>query len=216
MGSFLLVQIGTASVMSAIFTQQTSATSDMGIPTYVAFAIFWFLICWLAMMEGGQGCLVGLQPVDMDRYAQSHPRTWMNTKLAHKGDNMERFIVGRQFLVVLVVFVTNMMASAVDGASALGLPTVLNEVFLSTGVGIMMTTIMIGQLTAQINAANCMLDFINNYFMLFTVYFSLAIEASGLLHCVYLVNYLFSVVTGKGKNTKMIEQVCDRTLGPEL
>ena len=48
-------------------------------------------------------------------------------------------------------------------------------------------TIMIGQLTAQVNAANCMLDFINSYFMLFTNYVSLAIEFSGLLHSVYLV-----------------------------
>jgi hypothetical protein len=83
---------------------------------------------------------------------------------------MERFIVGRQFLVVLVVFVTNMMASAVDDASVLGLPDILNEIFLATGIAVILTTIMIGQLMAQVNAANCMLDFLNNYFMLFTTY----------------------------------------------
>jgi len=42
-----------------------------------------------------------------------------------------------------------------------------------------------------------MLDFINTYFMLFTTYVSLAIEMSGLLHSVYLVQIFFSKLTGK-------------------
>jgi len=42
-----------------------------------------------------------------------------------------------------------------------------------------------------------MLDFINNYFMLFTTYVSLMIEMSGLLHSVYLVQLFFSKITGK-------------------
>ena len=146
-------------------------------------------------MEGGQGALVGLQPIDKTLYAESHPQALRCTKLAHTGNNMERFIVGRQFLVVLVLFITNMMASAVNDASVLGLPTALNEVFLSSGLGLIFITIMIGQLTAQVNAANCMLDFINNYFMLFTIYVSLFIESSGLLHSVYLVQIFFAYVT---------------------
>jgi MFS family permease len=189
-------------VMSAIFSKQTVATGENGVPTIVAFIIFWFLICWLAMMEGGQGALVGLQPIEKSRYAESHPRSLMNTSLVHKGDNMERFIIGRQFLVVLVVFVTNMMASAVKDASVLGLPDVVSEIFLATGVAVILVVIMIGQLTAQVNAANCMLDFLNNYFMLFTTYVSLAIEASGLLHSVYLVQIIFSKIAGKPIESK--------------
>jgi len=52
-------------------------------------------------------------------------------------------------------------------------------------------------LTAQVNAANCMLDFINTYFMLFTTWVSLLIEYSGLLHSVYLVQIFFSKIAGK-------------------
>jgi Silicon transporter len=184
-------------VMAGIFTKETVATGENNVHPAIAFFIFWFLICWLAMMEGGQGALVGLQPIEKSRYAESHPRALKNTMLAHKGDNMERFIIGRQFLVVLVVFVTNMMASFVKDASVLGLPSVVCEIFLATGLAVILVTIMIGQLTAQVNAANCMLDFINNYFMLFTTYVSLAIEMSGLLHSVYLVQLFFSKITGK-------------------
>jgi Silicon transporter len=200
--SILLLAFAVLLVMSAIFTKQTKATGESGIPTIVAFLVFWFLLSWLGMMEGGQGALVGLQPIDKDRYAESHPRSLKNTALAHKGDNMERFILGRQFLVVLVVFVTNMMGSAVADASVFGLPDILNEIFLSTGLAMILVTIMIGQLTAQVNAANCMLDFINNYFMLFTTYVSLAIEMSGLVHSVYLVQIIFSKISGKPIETK--------------
>jgi len=112
------------------------------------------------------------------------------------GDNMERFIVGRQFLVVLLVFVLNLMASSVANASVLGLPDIVGEVFLTSGLAVILVTIMIGQLTAQVNASYCMLDFLNNYFVLFTTYISLCIEWTGLLHSVYLIQMLFSRLTG--------------------
>jgi Silicon transporter len=200
--SLALLVFAVILVMAAIFTEKTKATGEMGFPKIVAFIIFWFLLCWLGMMEGGQGALVGLQPIDKDGYAETHPRSLMNTKLAHNGDNMERFIVGRQFLVVLVVFVTNMMGSSLPETSVLGLPDVVGEIFLATGLAMILVTIMIGQLTAQVNAANCMLDFLNNYFMLFTTYVSLGIEMSGLLHSVYLVQIIFSKLTGKAIDTK--------------
>jgi Silicon transporter len=152
---------------------------------------------WLAMMEGGQGCLVGLQPIDKSLYADSHPRAFQTTQLAHKGDNMERFMIGRQFLVVLVIFAMNMMSATVEHASVLNLPDSVIGIFLDSGIAVILTTVIVGQLTSQVNAATCMLDFINNYFMTFTVYVSLAIEMSGLLHSVYLISVLFSKISGR-------------------
>jgi len=60
-----------------------------------------------------------------------------------------------------------------------------------------LTTIVLGQLTSQVNASYCMLDFINSYAMLFSTYFSLGIEMSGLLHSVYLVQNVASLISGK-------------------
>jgi len=206
--SLALLVFSVTVVMAAIFTKQTVATGENNTIPVIAFIIFWFLICWLAMMEGGQGALVGLQPVDKFLYKDSHPRALKNTRLAHKGDNMECFIIGRQFLVVLVVFVTNMMASSVQGANVLNLSKGLTEVFLNSGVAVILTTIMLGQLTAQVNAASCMLDFINNYFMLLTTYVSLVIEASGLLHSVYLVQIIFSKITGTPVESNQPSRSC--------
>jgi len=184
-------------VMGAIFTKQTTSTSN-GFSTVGAFFIFWFLILWLAMMEGGQGATVGLKPIDRNLYKESHPRSFKVCSLAHKGDNMERFIVGRQFLVVLVVFVSQLMSSAIPEIQLWGLNKETTEIFLNSGIALMVVTIVLGQLTAQLNAANCMLDFINNYFMLyFVAYLSLLIEFSGLLHSVYLVQMIFAKVAGQ-------------------
>jgi hypothetical protein len=193
--SSVLLVVCVIIVHAAMFTKQTTATADMGIHPAGAFFIFWSLIIWLGMMEGGQGALVGLQSIDKALYKESHRHALMSTSLVHKGDNMERFIIGRQCLVVVVVTVLNMIGSSVKGASVLGLPDIAAQIFLASGVAMILTTIMIGQLAAQINAANCMLDFINTYFMLFTSYISLGIEFSGLLHCVYLVQIVFAKIT---------------------
>ena len=180
-------------VMGALFTGQTKIASNAH--PVVAFFLFWLLIIWLGMIEGGQGALVGLQPIDKAQYADSHRKAHKCTTLAHKGDNMERFIVGRQFLVVLIVFVTNMCGATSAGATVFGLPQGVTTVFLTNGLAMILVTIMLGQLTQQVVSASCMLDFINNYFMLFSTYVSLGIEYSGLLHCVYLVQIFFAWVT---------------------
>ena len=77
-------------------------------PWIVCF-LFWILLFWLAMMEGGQGCLVGLKPISNTKYRISHPKSYHSCQLAHTNDNLERFIIGRQFLVVLVIFCINIM-----------------------------------------------------------------------------------------------------------
>ena len=193
--SFILLGFCITMVMGCIFTRQSTA-KEFGIHPIGAFFLFWSLVFWLAMIEGGQGCVVGLHPVNKEKYAETHPITYMTTQLAHRGDNLERFIVGRQFLVVLVIFLINMCGSATKDADPFGLPQLWNDIFLENGVAVIITTIVIGQLTSQVNAAICLLDFINNYLMLFTTYLSLWIEFSGLLHCVYIVQIGFAALSG--------------------
>jgi hypothetical protein len=193
--SFILLSFSIAMVMGCIFTRQSTAVT-YNIHPVGAFFLFWFLVVWLAMIEGGQGCIVGLHPINKDRYAKTHTITLKTTVLAHRGDNLERFIIGRQFLVVLLIFLINISGSAIKGANPFGLPQIVNDIFLENGIAMMITTIVIGQLTSQVNAAVSLLDFINNYFMLFSTYLSLWIEFSGLLHCVYIVQIGFAYLSG--------------------
>jgi hypothetical protein len=86
----------------------------------------------------------------------------------------------------------------------LNLPDIVTSIFLENGVAMMIVTIIMGQLTSQVNAAVCMIDFLNNYFMLFTSYVSLLIEFTGLVHSVYLVQIVFSKITGKPIESKEV------------
>jgi silicon transporter len=194
--STVLLLFSIIMVMALIVNEETKISQD--VHPALALLLIWFSVFWLSMVEGGQGPLVGLPPVDRDLYMDSHPITHKCTTLAHKGDNLDRYLIGRQFLVVLIVFVTNLAGAPLKDAEVLdGIPSVIQEIFLGSGVAMILMTAIVGQLTSQVNAAHCMLDYINTYFMLFTLYVSLAIEASGMLHSVYLVQMLFSKLSGK-------------------
>lgn len=189
--TILLTSIYT--VIVAMIAKQTVAT-HAGLPIILGVIFFAYLIFWLAAMEGEQACLVGLQPIQKKRYQHSHPLTYVSTVIAHKGDNMERYIVGRQFLVCLVVFASNLIAATIDNAIVPTLSETIVSSMLSSGSAVTLIAIIIGQ-SAQINAANCMLDFINNHFMIMTTYLSLLLDMSGLLHSVYLFQTLFTKIT---------------------
>ena len=192
--SLLLLGCSVIFVIAAIFQEQTTGTASKGVPPVATFFIFWCLIIFLAMMEGGQGALISLQPIDSKKYEESHPRTFMNNKVMQTGDNMEKFIVGRQFLVVLVVFFTHLLSSAMNDSEVLGMNASLVEPIMF--IAVILVTIIIGQLTAQVSAAWSSLDFLNNNFLLLTTCFSLAVEMSGVLHSVYLFQILFSKISG--------------------
>jgi len=178
-------------ISDAAVTGQTTA-AKYNIPGYASCIVLWFLVLWLSLIEGGQTCLVGLEAVDIDEYAQTHRATCKSTKVANKGDNLERFIVGNQFLIFLVIFAINFFASCDSDASVFGFSSTVNEIFLASGFSMILITIVIGQLVAQVNAEKCMLDFTNNYFMVASFYISLVLQKSGVMHAVYLVQKIFS------------------------
>lgn len=186
-------------ISGGIFLRETPVAKGAG--PISAFILMWALIAWLGMLEGGQGSLVGLQPIDRELYEESHANAFQCTGLVYKDDNLNRFIVGRQFLVVLVVFCLNLVCTPIEDSPGpadevgQGAPVDKGFVdsFLDSGLPVMLITVILGQLAAEVNATNCMLDFINTRLMVITTWICLAIEASGLLHATYLMNCLFSM-----------------------
>jgi hypothetical protein len=200
--STILVIFCVTMVTAAIFSKQTTATGEYNLHPVLAFAIFWILLLWLSLLEGGLNCMVGLAPIEKDLYKKTHPLSFRCTVAAHRGDNIERFIVGRQYMDLMIVFSTSFMVSTIDDAAVLGLPRFVNEVFLDSGLAVILITIVFGQLVTQINAAKCMLDFINNYVMLASTYAALTVEASGILHAVYLFQILSCRLAGNPVQSK--------------
>jgi len=118
------------------------------------------------------------------------------------GDNLDRYLLGRQFMVVAIVFIVNMSGAPNEGAELWGFPDVVTDIFLGSGLAMILFTCMVGQLNTQVNASHCMLDYIDNYFGYFTFWVAMAIEFSGLLHASYVVAMLVSWVAGKKIESK--------------
>ena len=91
--------------------------------------------------------------------------------------------------------ISSQVAGGLKGGCVFSFDDTVCSVFVNNGVALIIVAIIVGQLTAQVQAAVCMIDFLNNYFMLFTTYFALAIEYTGLLHSVYLFAQIFAKVS---------------------
>jgi len=179
-----------------MFTGNTRVAKETN--PWVALIVCILAIVWLSMIEGQQASLVGLPPVDPDLYKDSHPITYKNAALAFKGDNLDRYLMGRQFMVLLVVFVINQCGGPLDPTvDVLGLPDGVKLVFLDIGLGMVIFTCILGQLTTQVNASYHMIDFIDNYFALFTLYVTMIVEFSGIMHSSYLIQNILSAISGK-------------------
>eukprot|EP00934_Nitzschia_sp_Nitz4_P007176 Nitzschia sp. Nitz4//scaffold230_size58257//26246//27726//NITZ4_006481-RA/size58257-augustus-gene-0.3-mRNA-1//1//CDS//3329543250//7166//frame0 len=80
-------------------------------------------ILLLPMVEGGQCSMVGLPPVNRELYKESHPITYKICSLGHKGDNLDRYLMGRQFMVIFINFTISQCGAPLDvETDVLGLP----------------------------------------------------------------------------------------------
>jgi hypothetical protein len=179
--------------MAAIFTEQTNLSE---IHPALAFVLLVLALIWLSMVEGSQASLVGLPPVNANLFKESHETTYKIMQIINKGDNLDRYLMGRQFLVLALVFVENLCGDPIEGAQVLGMPDAVLAVFLGSGIALFFMTSMFAKISAQVNASRCMLDYVNNWFAVFTLYVSMIIEVSGLLHVCYIVQMFFGWAAG--------------------
>mmetsp|Transcript_14104 Transcript_14104/g.15782 ORF Transcript_14104/g.15782 Transcript_14104/m.15782 type:complete len:577 (+) Transcript_14104:223-1953(+) len=194
--SLFLVTFSVIVVLALIFTGNTQFARD--IHPIAAAVILWVLIIWMSMIEGGQCSMVGLPPIDRELYRESHPITYKITGMGHKGDNLDRYLMGRQFMVIFVNFTIGLCGAPTDATvPVLGLPQWVISLFLGSGIAMVLQNVIIGQLTSQVNASHCMLDYINTHFMTFTYFFAAGIEVTGVMHVSYLIRMMAYWAAGK-------------------
>jgi len=186
-------------IIGNIFATQTRLSAQTH--PAVALVIMLVAIVWLTMVEGGQGALVGLGPVDAELYKESHPMSHRCVQLVYKGDNLNRYLLGRQFMVILIVFIVELCGATHghDGEEVAlwGLPGWIIGIFLSSGVAMILFTCMVGQLNSEIIGCHYMLDYLNSWFALITIWVALAIEFSGILHICYIIQRTVASVAGQ-------------------
>ena len=180
-------------VTTVMIVDQQTRLSDQVHPA-IALIALWCSLVWLARVEGSQASMVGLPPVDRSLYEASHPIAAKVCQVAHQGDNLDRYLMGRQFLVLALVFVINYSGSPADNLDA---RTELSQFWMESGLGLILLTAMIGQLNTQVTASHCMLDYTESVWMRLTLYACLAVEASGILHASYLIHFAVAKLSGK-------------------
>jgi len=110
-----------------------------------------------------------------------------------RGRILEKFLLGRQVFVVVVVFMLARITSPTDLTRFMGadLPGWLTS-FIATGlVGVIMVVIL-GQLLPQILAVQYPLQFLNIHIMMWGLYATLVVEATGLVHFTWFASDVFT------------------------
>ncbi len=198
-GSTFMLVFSIVLIVGLIFTGQTNLAQILH-PALV-FIVLLVAVTWLSIVEGGQASLVGLAPVNRELYAESHKIAYKSCSNAHSEYSLDRYLLGRQFLVVFIVFALSMAGDPIAGADLFDLPQWVLNIFLVFGLAMILFTTMCGQLNSQVNASHCMLDYLNTWPNYLTLRIAKAIEFSGIVHASYIIQILVSALAGKKADT---------------
>lgn len=185
--STALLFFGLTIVLRAIILGRTRFWDS--VPWPVVMAIFVTLLIALGTLEGLQVAIVELAKIPPESYRQTHERAYNIALLCQKHHVLEHFLMGRQFLVVMIVFFLARITTLHDP----WLPQWLNEYFCKTGLLGAILVVLIGNLPAQIYAA----DFPNplrwNQIpgMNLVLYACLLIEWTGITHAAWLLPWAY-------------------------
>jgi hypothetical protein len=157
--------------------------------------VFWVMLWWIALLEGCQISIVGLQGCDVESFKDTHPRAYRCCKVVHKGANVERFLVGRQFLLLFNGFLVSRIGG---GGPLVGTNFQMGDwtwnsdstsFFVGNGTLLMVVIVALGQLPTQLVAADKMLGFFNLPFLHYEIIVvpCLWVEYIGLTHSSYLL-----------------------------
>jgi hypothetical protein len=126
------------------------------------YLIFLFCLTLVAYLEGLQVAILNCEHVDPERRKESHPRAYKLMTSVRQGNNVERFLVGRQFFTIFVMTMIAQVTSFPD-ISHLGVPDAVWFIFISTGLPGAMVVTTIGSLQPQLLAAKDPWNFLDLY-----------------------------------------------------
>jgi len=180
----------------AIVTQKTGFWKE--VPGWAALLLFILVLFLLGVVEGLQLALVELKRQKPNTYKNSHPSAYRLGEIASQGDNIEKFLVGRQMIVVfLVFFAAKLTAITVPGQEFLfPVPAWVSSVFLETGLLASIVVVIVAQLTPQIVASVFPVQFLELAFMRPVYYMCLFLEFTGVSHVCWVLVHLLSLMFG--------------------
>jgi len=179
----------------AIWAQKTSMWQ--GVPGWASLIIFVMVLFFLGVLEGLQIALVELKRQEPESYKNSHPKAYKLGQYAMKGDNIERFLMGRQVFVVCLVFFSAKLTT-IHGNSESGflfyVPDWVQVMFLETGLLACMVVVIIAQLMPQIVASLYPTQFLELVVMRPVYWACILLETTGITHICWVLAWCMSKV----------------------
>jgi len=154
----------------------------------VLYSLFVFSVSLLGMLEGLQIAILNLERANAERFKHLN-RAYVNHKLAtrHHGLNVQRFLVGRQFFVVFVVFLSAQLTTYSD--LTWDIPRWLFILIIDTGFPGVMVVLSFGQLMPQLVAATHPITFMNIPGAWIVIKIALGFEAIGITHFSWVLTF---------------------------
>lgn len=134
-------------------------------------------------------------------YIDTSTNRYKCLKLAHEGPNVEKFLVGRQFLLVFNVFLLSKVAGGATTDFYIGdwhWSEAASQFFWVNSVLLMILITALGQLVSQLLAAEKMMGFLNlPFFAYYTILIPcMCVEFVGLTHAAYLLKDFLCKICG--------------------
>ena len=157
------------------------------------FVLLFMALLLLAYCEALHYGVVSIEKWDMTQYQEKYPRACKVHKLVDTPNKVKKFLVGRQFFTIFVVFLISQITSFPHIPKDFGgMPEVLVLLLFQIGLPGVALVLTFGQLVSQLYVEEFTLQFLNMYGCEFVVRLSLGAEWLGICHFSWL---LFHTVT---------------------
>lgn len=154
----------------------------------VFFTLLFCLIC-LSLLEGLQVAILVTENTDPESFRISHPRAYQLMKRVTFEKNVRRFLIGRQFFVIFIVFLINQCTIFPDMPHS-GINNIVWLLLVQLGLPTALTVLCFSQLPAQLLANQDPLLFMSRYGACLTLEICLFTEKTGLAHFSWVVTSL--------------------------
>lgn len=151
------------------------------------FIVFVFAGVFLAHLEGIQVAILVAEPKNLEEFKEKFPRGYAMMKRATYEKNVRRFLIGRQFFVIFVVFLINQCTIFPD-ISKMGTPGIIWLIFFQLGFPTAINVLCWCQLPTQLLGNHDPFLFMNRLGPRLTLEVCLFTEITGLAHFSWVVS----------------------------
>ena len=205
--SLAILGLSFAVTLSALFAGKTAMWG--GIPEAVSVVIFFVLMCFVGLMEGMQIALFAVVNLPEDEISKAAMAT---CKLTFQGRNLQAFLIGRQILVTICMFVVARITTITVKEGETNIFGVSDGVqaFLNTGLLGAIITTLFASLAWRIVASSFPVAFLSNPLIYLILRLCLAIEATGVCSSAWLLALIHKAVAGFQVDSAYLGDLEDR------